>query len=167
LSRTTLFGFAAVAAAVVLVTGCGGGGKKSSATTTPSPSSSVAAMGARPSQTRAEIRQNWEAFFDGSSSTAKRVSLLQNGEQFTKTISTIGGSALAKQATAKVTNVKIDGPSKATVTFTLLLSGTPVLQGLKGSAVLVDSTWKVGIASLCQLASLEGVAPKACSSAAK
>jgi hypothetical protein len=124
-------------------------------------------MGARPSETKAAIRRNWEAFFNGSTSSAARVSLLQNGAQFAKTIAAIDNSPLAKQAKAQVTSVTIDGPTTATVTFTVLLGTTPVLQGVKGSAVLVDGAWKVGVASFCQLATLEGASLKACPPAGK
>ena len=167
MSRKTLCGFAVAVSAVVIAAGCGGGGGHSSGSSTPSSSSSIAAMGPRPSETRAAIRQNWQAFFDGSTSSAKRVSLLQNGEQFSKTIAAVDSSPLSKQAKAQVTSVRIDGPTTATVTFTVLLGTTPVLQGVKGSAVFVDGTWKVGVASFCQLAALEGAVPKACPSAGK
>ena len=168
LTRTTLCGFAlAVFGVAVLATGCGGGKKSTSGATSPASSSSVQAMGPRPSQTKAAIRQAWEAFFDGSTSSAKRISLLQNGQHFAKTIAAIDASPLAKQAKAQVTSVKIDSPTTATVTFTVILGATPVLQGVKGSAVFVDGAWKVGVASFCQLATLEGVSLKACPSAGK
>ena len=146
LSRSTLYGFVVAVLAVVLASGCGGGGT---------------------AETRAAIQQSWEAFFDGSTSSAKRISLLEHGEQFAKTIDAVSGSPLAKQAKAQVTSVKIDGPTTATVTFSLLLGSTPVLKGVKGSAVLVDGTWKVGAASFCQLAALQGSVPKACPPAGK
>jgi hypothetical protein len=167
LTRTAFCGVAVAASLVLVAAGCGGGKKSSSTSTTTSSTSSVGAMGPRPSATRATITQNWETFFDGSTPTAQRVALLQNGDQFTSTIASIGSSSLAKSATAKVTSVRLTGPDKATVTFTILLGGTPVVAGLKGQAVLVDGTWKVGIASLCQLASLEGLKPQGCASAGK
>lgn len=156
LSRTTILGCVLAVSSVVLAAGCGsGGGKK------------AGAVAPRPAETKAAIRQSWEAFFDGSTPAAKRVSLLENGEQFAKTIAAIDSSPLAKQASAMVTSVTIDGPTTATVTFSLLLSGTPVLRGIKGAAVFVDGTWKVGIASFCTLAALQGAAPKACPPAGK
>jgi hypothetical protein len=166
LSRATILGCVLAVSSVALIVGCGGAGKKTGAGT-PSSSSSVAAMGARPSETKAAIRLSWEAFFDGSTSAAKRVSLLENGDQFAKTIAAVSASPLAKQAKASVTSVRIDGPARATVTFSLLLGATPVIQGVKGSAVLVNGTWKVSRASFCQLAALQGAVPKACSSAGK
>jgi hypothetical protein len=167
LSRTTLCGIVLAVSSVVLVAGCGGGGKKAATTTPSSSTSSVTAMGPRPSVTKAAIRQAWETFFDGSTTTAKRISLLQNGGQFAKTIAEVDASPLAKGVKSTVTSVTLDGPTTATVTFTVLLSGTPVLQGVKGTAVLVDGAWKVGVASFCQFAALEATAPKGCPAAAK
>jgi hypothetical protein len=149
LSRATILGCVLAISSVALVAGCGGGGGKSSA------------------ENAAAIRQSWEEFFDGSTSSARRISLLENGERFAKTIEAVGGSPLAKQVKAKVTSVKIDGPKTATVTFSLLLGKTTVLKGVKGSAVLVDGAWKVQAKSFCQLALLQGAVPDACPPAGK
>ena len=119
-----------------------------------------------PAETRAAITKNWLAFFDGSTAGDERICLLENGDQFEKEMATVDSSPLAKQVSAQVASVKIDGPAKATVTYTLLLNGGPVLQGVKGGAVLEDGTWKVGATSFCQLAALQGAAPKACPPAA-
>ena len=156
LSRMTILGCVLAVSSVALVAGCGGGGYKK-----------AGAAGPSPAETKAAIKKNWEAFFDGSTSAAKRISLLENGEQFAKTITAVSASPLAKRAKAQVTSVSLDGPTTATVTFSLLLGATPVLKGVKGSAVLVNGTWKVGVASFCQLAALQGAAPKACSSVGK
>jgi hypothetical protein len=162
LSRPTLIALVVAASTVLAAAGCGGGSHTTTTTTTANSSSSVAAMGPRPTVTKALIRQAWETFFDGSTSTAKRISLLQNGEQFSKEITAVDSSPLSKEAKAQVTSVRIDGPKTATVTFTVILGTTPVLAGVKGSAVLENGTWKVGKASFCQLAALESSAPKAC-----
>ena len=45
--------------------------------------------------------------------------------------------------------------TQATVVYTVLVSGTPMLQGQKGTAVLENGTWKVGLTSFCALAALE------------
>ncbi len=123
LLRTLLVGFAVAASLLALASGCGGSGKSAGGGTTSS--SSVAAMGARPSETKAAIRRNWEAFFNGSTSSAARVSLLQNGAQFVKTIAAIDSSPLAKEAKAQVTSVTIDGPTTATVTLGASLKACP------------------------------------------
>ena len=49
----------------------------------------------------------------------------------------------------------ITSPSKATVTYDILLSGTPVLTNQKGAAVHQDGIWKVSVTSFCGLLTLE------------
>jgi hypothetical protein len=153
LSRTTILGLVLAVSAAVLVAGCGGSGKN--------------ADGARidPAAAEAAIRASWETFFDGASTAQTRISLLEDGDEFAKEITTVSASPLAKQAKASVTSVDLDEPTSATVTFSLLLGETPVLEGIEGTAVLVDGTWKVGKASFCQLAALQGAAPGSCPAA--
>jgi hypothetical protein len=124
-------------------------------------------MGPRPAVTKAMIWQRWETFFAGTTPAAKRIELAENGDRYASTIREISALPLAKQAAANVTAVELDGPMHATVTFTLLLNGSPVVEGVKGSAVLVDGVWQVSIASLCELAALQGTVPKACPTPAK
>ena len=143
---------------MALLAGCGGGGgKQSTSTTIPAGASSV----------KGQIEQNWRAFFDGSTPAAKRISLLESGGSFASLLRAIGGSSLAKEVKATVSAVRVDGPNKATVTYSVLLAGQPVLQNSRGTAVLVNGTWKVGTASFCSLLKLEGVVPAACGSGGK
>jgi hypothetical protein len=46
-------------------------------------------------------------------------------------------------------------PTQATVVYDIVVSGSPVLSGQKGTAVLEGSTWKVGVSSFCGLVTLE------------
>ncbi|HTP14452.1 MAG TPA: hypothetical protein VMK13_01290 [Streptosporangiaceae bacterium] len=86
----------------------------------------------------------------------KRVTLLQDGSAFTTIIRAQAGSALASQATAKVTKVTIVSPDKqADVTYSILVAGKPELTNQKGVAVYRNGTWEVGIASFCGLLSIE------------
>jgi hypothetical protein len=134
-------------ASAALAAGCGGG----------KTSTSAANAGAE-----AEIEQNWVTFFDGSTPAAKRISLLQGGKAFGPLLKALDGSALASQVRATVEAVRIDGPTRATVTYTVLLAGQPVLRGTQGVAVLVGGVWQVGRVSFCQLLGLEGVVPATC-----
>jgi len=146
-----------------LLAGCGGGGK-AKLTTLPTTSTATSASPTPPASAAiAQIRQNWSQFFDGSTSASDRIRLLENGDKFKKVVDSLGGSSLAKQVKARVKRVKLTGPTTASVTYTILLGGNPVLANLRGRAVLVDGVWKVGEASVCGLAKLEGVAPAACS----
>ena len=86
---------------------------------------------------------------------AKRVSLLQDGSTFASIIKSQAGSGLAATATAQVTKVTVITSSEAEVTYSILVGGTPELKDQKGTAVLQDGTWKVGVASFCGLLTLE------------
>jgi hypothetical protein len=146
----------AVCAAVLLAaSGCGGGSGSttSNATTT--------AM--TPAAERAQIRKAWTDFFSGKTSAATKISLLENGAAFESAIKAQASSAIAKQAGATVSKVILQGPTKATVHYTISLAGAPVLKNQTGTAVKVDGSWKVGDASFCRLLALQGAAPKACS----
>ena len=113
----------------------------------------------------AQITTNWEAFFDGKTSAAKKISLLQNGQKFASVINAQAGSGLAGSAGAKVTAVVVNSPTKATVSYDITLSGTTALANQTGTAVYQNGTWKVGDVSFCQLLKLEnaGTAPSVCS----
>jgi hypothetical protein len=111
----------------------------------------------------AAIKKNWETFFDGKSSVATKASLLEDGEKFTSVMESTAKAGA--NASATVQSVTITSPTEATVHYTVLLSGSPVLTGQKGTAVYQDGTWKVSTASFCGLAALEsgGKAPAECS----
>lgn len=110
----------------------------------------------------AQIKQNWVAFFSPSTPASAKISLLQNGAQFAPVINAQAKSPLAKESSAKVTAVKLTGPTTATVTYTVLLAGKPALPNAAGNAVKTGSTWQVSDASFCQLLKLEGSAPPFC-----
>lgn len=145
----------AVAVAALLLAGCGGsGGSSTSSTATPSPQHAA--------DPRQQVRQAWTTFFDASTPTDKRVALLQNGERFRPAIEAQSKSPLAQKSSAKVENVTMNGPSKATVVYTIELAGKPALKHQHGTAVKADGTWKVSDQSFCSLLGLQGPAPPAC-----
>ena len=112
----------------------------------------------------AQITTNWEAFFDGKTSAAKKISLLQNGQKFASVINAQAGSGIATSAGAKVTTVVVNSPAKATVKYNITLGGTTALPNQTGTAVYQDGKWKVGDVSFCQLLKIEngGSAPSVC-----
>ena len=115
----------------------------------------------------AQIKANWEKFFESSTPLAERVKLLQNGAALESAIKAFSSLPLASGLGAKVTNVTVDSATKATVTYDITSSGgTALLSGQKGTAVYQDGTWKVGTASLCGLLTLipGGTVPAACNS---
>jgi hypothetical protein len=177
-----LAGSLALAGLAVLATACSGGSPSASSTTSSAPaptsaapSTSVPATSATTSAgnaaTVAAVTTNWEAFFNAKTPIAKRVSLLEDGSQFQSVIQAQAGTGLAALATAKVTHVTVNSPTQATVTYDILVSGTPELKNQTGVAVYQDGTWKVGVASFCGLLTLENAGktsglPAACKSAA-
>jgi hypothetical protein len=134
----------------------------SSAPSSPAPSSSAPAAAA--GHAKAQITANWEAFFNGATGAAKKISLLQNGDKFSVIIKAQAGSGLASTAGAKVTAVVVNSATSATVSYDITLSGATALANQTGTAVYEDGIWKVGDVSFCQLLKLEngGTAPSAC-----
>lgn len=145
----------------------------SSAAASAPPSSSAPASSSAPSSSapaaaggnaKALITANWEAFFNGSTSAAKKISVLQNGDKFSAIIKAQAGSGLASTAGAKVTAVVVNSATSATVSYNITLSGATALANQTGTAVYEDGIWKVGDVSFCQLLKLEnnGTAPSVC-----
>ena len=139
----------------------------SAAASSPAASSPVASSSgqAASGNATAQITANWEAFFNGQTSAAKKISLLENGQKFAPVINAQAGSGIATSAGAKVTKVVVNSPAKATVNYDVTLGGTTALANQTGTAVYQDGMWKVGDVSFCQLLKLEnaGTAPSVCS----
>jgi len=125
-----------------------------------SSSSGAAASG----NAKAQITANWEAFFNGQTSAAKKISLLENGQKFATVIKAQAGSGLASSAGAKVTAVVVNSATKATVAYDITLGGTTALGNQTGTAIYQGGVWKVGDVSFCQLLKLEnaGTSPSVC-----
>jgi hypothetical protein len=121
--------------------------------------------GAASGDAKAQITTNWEAFFDGKTSAATKISLLENGQKFASVINAQAGSGLAASAGAKVKTVVVNSPAQATVNYDITLSGATALPNQTGTAVYQDGKWKVGDVSFCQLLKIEnaGTAPAVCS----
>jgi hypothetical protein len=165
--------------ACALVTGvaaCGssGGSPAGGSSSPPASSASSPAASATAGSGSADSKQiaaNWTTFFSAKTPVGKRVSLLQDGQQFASIIKSQAGGGLAASATAKVTKVAVTSPSQATVTYNILVAGQTALSGKTGTAVKQDGTWKVGVSSFCGLLALENGGktsglPAACQSAA-
>lgn len=152
---------------------CGSGSSSSAPTSSPSakPSASSSSSSAAIAADQKTIAANWTAFFSPKTPVAQRVSLLQDGSQFTSIIQAQAGGGLASEASAQVTKVTVISTAQAAVTYNILLDGTPALKNESGTAVYQDGTWKVGVGSFCGLLSLENSGntsklPAACKSAA-
>jgi hypothetical protein len=144
-----------------------------SPTATSAPASSGSGSPAAPSSSAsvqtsssavAAITANWEAFFNGKTDAAKKISLLQNGQKFAAVINAQAGSGLASTAGAKVTAVVVNSGTSATVSYNITLGGQSALSNQTGTAVYEDGIWKVGDISFCQLLKLEGSGGSVCGS---
>lgn len=149
--------------AVMAVTAC-----TSSSSSGAKPSASASTTAVSTSAAVAQIKANWEAFFNPKTPVAKRVSLLQNGQVFESIITAQAGSPLASSATSSVSSVTVESPAQATVVYSILVGGSPALKNQPGVAVYQSGIWKVADQSFCALLTLEnsGKAPAACPSAA-
>ncbi|WP_298211291.1 hypothetical protein [Ferrimicrobium sp.] len=125
-------------------------------------SSSSSATPKKAPSAKVTITKAFETFFDGTSPAGTKISLLQNGEEFTSVIKAQAGSSIAKGTSAKVSKVTLLSPAAATVVYTIYLAGQPALKNQSGEAVKVGGIWKVGDASFCGLISLEGTKVPAC-----
>jgi hypothetical protein len=119
-------------------------------------SSSGGGGGASPTPTlnaQQQVKADWQKFFSG---TAKqRVALLQNGRQYATQLRALSANPLATQLKAKVISVQVQSPTRASVRYTILLAGQPVLKNQTGTAVKQGGTWKVGTQSFQQLLQLQ------------
>jgi hypothetical protein len=139
------------------VAACGSSGTSSApkATASKTTTAKVPASASSSATAQSQIKANWMAFFNPKTPVAKRISLLQDGQEFASVIKSQASSSLASQASAKVTKVTVVSATQATVTYSILEGGKTVLANQKGVAVYQDGTWKVGIASFCRLLTLE------------
>ena len=128
-------------------------------------SSPTAGSTAASGNATALVTANWVAFFDGKTSAAKKISLLENGQKFASVINAQAGSGIAASAGAKVHAVMVNSPAQATVHYDITLNGQTALGNQTGTAVYQDGMWKVGDVSFCQLLKIEngGTAPSVCS----
>lgn len=115
----------------------------------------------------ATVAQNFNKFFNSNSSASDRLSVLQNSSQFASAVQALVGSSFAKNVSANVTNVQVNG-NTAKVTYDLSLNGAKVATET-GTAVKENGQWKVADTTLCQLLQLGALAgvqlPSACAGA--
>jgi hypothetical protein len=154
-----------LSAALAIVIGlglaaCSSGGGSNTPTAAPSSqtSSSSAPASGEPttgSAAVAAIKTNWATFFNAKTTTARRVQLLQNGQVLASVLKAQAKNSLAATATSTISAVTLTGTNQASVTYTILVSGQPVLKGQHGVSVYQDGIWKVGLVSFCGLLKLE------------
>ncbi|MEW2163072.1 hypothetical protein AB0912_08745 [Streptomyces sp. NPDC007084] len=156
-----------VAATAVLVlaaalTACG---DDSGGASTSAPTPSVERTGgagpsatapADPAAAEAQVRENWEKFFDPGVGTKDKRAVLENGDRMAPVLKGFNGDRRGQEVRAKVEKVEFTSPAAANVTYTLTLKGATALPDAAGTAVEQDGTWKVSVNTLCALVKLSG-----------
>jgi hypothetical protein len=128
--------------AVLALAACGGGGGGSSDSD--------------------QIKSAYATLFSGKSSVPDRVAVLQDGPRFKALVTSFANNPLAKNVSATVSSVTLQGANKAKVVYTVKL-GASALPKQTGTAVRQGGTWKVGYLGLCKLVALSGTTPAVCS----
>jgi hypothetical protein len=108
-----------------------------------------------------KIKTAYETFFSSKSSVPERLAVLQDGPRFKALVTSFANNPLAKNVSATVGTVTLQGANDAKVTYTVSLGGSP-LPKQAGTAVRQNGTWKVGYLGLCKLVALEGSPPAVC-----
>ena len=111
----------------------------------------------------AQIKSAYTKFFSSKTPVADKVVLLQNGKQFKPVIESFASNPLAKNVSAAVSSVTLQGADKAKVVYAVKVSGASIGKQT-GQAVRQNGQWKVGFASLCKLIALGGTTPPQCKS---
>jgi hypothetical protein len=142
----------------LVLAACGGGGGSHHAPASPTVTASTPAEPTSGPAAVAAITANWKTVFNGKAPIPRRLALVQDGEQvaaFVEAQAKTSFGAAATGSSATVSSVTLTSPSQAAVHYAVLLLGTPLLKNQVGTAVYLDGTWKVAIASFCGLAYLE------------
>jgi hypothetical protein len=110
----------------------------------------------------AAVTTSYIRFFNPTVAQSERLGLIQNGPAFSQAMVQQAKSPFAKAASVKVVKVTVTSAKRATVVYTILLSGSPVLSNQTGYAVNEGGKWKVAGQTFCDLLALEISAPAVC-----
>ncbi|MQY18695.1 hypothetical protein [Nocardia macrotermitis] len=171
--RDTLFRRTAICAALVAVgasvlAGCGSSNSSSSSSTTAAAASSAAATTASAgtkadAATTQAVTEVFTKFFDAKTSAADKATLVEKGDVFAPVLQAQASNPQAQGTSATVSAVTLSDPTHATVTYSIVMGGTPVLPNQTGKAVQDGGKWKVAAATFCQLLTMQGGKSAACS----
>jgi Flp pilus assembly protein TadD len=116
----------------------------------------------------AAIRRAYQQFLDPKIPVAQKTALIQDGPAFLATMQQLSKNPAAATISIQIATVTVTSPNRATVVFTLLVAGSPLLAGQKGYAVRENGRWQVAGETFCGLVAAQGPAnvPKTCSSPA-
>ncbi|MBY8859807.1 hypothetical protein K7711_25290 [Nocardia sp. CA2R105] len=170
--RDTLFRRTAMCAALVTVgasvlAGCGSSNSTTSSSTTAAAASSAAATTSSAgtkadAATTQAITEVFTKFFDAKTSAADKATLVEKGDAFAPVLQAQASNPQAQGTSATVSAVTLDDPTHATVTYSIVMGGNPVLPNQAGKAVQDAGKWKVAAATFCQLMTMQGGKSAAC-----
>jgi hypothetical protein len=152
-----------VCAALILLaaTACHSGGSTPSSANTPDPADTANVDAAK-----AQITENWQAFFASGTSTKDAAALLQDGSSLSRALKTMARVDLQAglDRTAVVNSIVFTGPATAKVRWDQDNGATKLLANAKGKAVVVNGHWVVSKKTFCAVvtAANNQVAPHGC-----
>ncbi|TSD47510.1 hypothetical protein FFI94_016090 [Rhodococcus sp. KBS0724] len=163
--RKSVIGRALIVGAFIITTfatGCSSSDDSSSETTSSAKATSTSASAAATTSAAASaaetqaITDAYITFFNGTTAPATRAALLENGEVFLPTLEAMAADPQSMATTATVEGVTAAGADNASVKWTLVMGGTPVLPDQSGEAVQEAGTWKVSATTYCTLMAIQG-----------
>jgi hypothetical protein len=168
---------AATLAGAVLLSACGGSSSSSSSSTQSSSTSSSTSSQSSPTTSSpgsaltgdaATIRDVYLRFLDLTVPVDQKIDLIQDGTEFKDAMVAEAKNPAAKGIGLQVSDVKVVSPKLADVTFTILVSGSPLLPDQHGYAVNEDGKWKIAGVTFCGLLAAQGPTnvPPVCSTPA-
>lgn len=148
-------GTAMAVVAVAGLTACSGSSKPKSTPTSSAtaPSSAASSSGAGGTLTgdAATIRDVYLRFLDLKVPVEQKVGLIQDGTEFLPAMQAEAKNPQAATVSLQVSDVKVSSAKLADVTYTILVSGSPLLPNQHGYAVKEDGTWKIAGVTFCGL----------------
>ena len=165
-------GCVTLAVAALLTAGCSSSKSSPQSAPTATSSSPAAATssdtggsssgGSAPSDSAAATQQVtdlYTKYFDSTVPASTKTDLVQNGAKMNALVAALAQAATTAKSSVKVNSVSFTTPTHATVSFDILLNGTPALPNAQGQALLDSASgkWQVADVTLCTLAGLDNV----------
>lgn len=151
-----------LAVVTTVATGCSSDDSSSDTTSSAKATSSSASAAATttsavaPAAATKAITDVYIAFFNGTTAPATRAALVENGDVFLPTLEAMAADPQSMATSATVEGVTATGAENATVKWTLLMGGAPVLPDQSGEAIQEAGTWKVSATTYCTLMAIQG-----------
>ena len=164
ITRRALAVCGSMAVAAAVVTGCSDSSEDTSGDDTSTTSSvattttATAEAASADTATTEAVTASYVTFFDGTTPAATRAS---RSRSTTSSPAPATGRIRATDPQASATAAPVEGVTvaddgTATVSWTLLMNGAPVLPDQSGEAIEEDGTWKVSAATFCALLAIQG-----------